>query len=82
MRMRTLPAAPLAQLHADLASAGFTPGIPANLTLESRATDQELCRRMRCPSCRRRGLAYRPYSNGKKYRVIAGCPTCNAAEEV
>ena len=74
---------PLAELHEQLLAEGYFPGTPTNLRLDTRSTDQELCRRMRCPCCRQRGLAYRPYTDGKKsYRVVASCPTCNAAEEV
>ncbi|HEX5270543.1 MAG TPA: hypothetical protein VFW33_08665 [Gemmataceae bacterium] len=83
MRIVTLPAARLSELVATLAAEGYRPGIPAGLPLLARAADQELCRRMRCPACRHRGMAYRPFvSAGGRYRVVAGCPACQCAEEV
>jgi hypothetical protein len=83
MRLAVLPAAPLADLVATLAAEGFFPGVPRHLSLAARSADQDLCRRLRCPCCRQQGLAYRPFINGKgRYRVVAGCPACMAAEEV
>jgi hypothetical protein len=77
------PAAPLPELVAALAAQGFAPGFPGKLSLTSRAADKYVCRRLRCPSCRKRGLAYRPFVNASgQYRVVASCPECHAAEEV
>ena len=76
------PVISLDDLHAKLTAAGFVLGFPAALTLASRAADQRTCAHMKCPSCRRRGLAYRPYCRGNRYRVIASCPACFAAEEL
>ncbi|HKI30298.1 MAG TPA: hypothetical protein VKA46_00300 [Gemmataceae bacterium] len=81
MPTATKPAS-LRELHAALTADGFTPGIPGRVTGDTRATDRCLCRRLRCPRCRARALTYRPYTDGQRYRVLACCRTCNAAEEV
>ena len=70
----------LDDLHHKLTVAGFIIGVPAALTLASRAADQRTCAHMKCPACRRRGLAYTGLTAGATcYRVIASCPDCNAA---
>jgi hypothetical protein len=69
-------------LRAKLLDAGYVERVPHTLTLETRFADQRTCAHMKCPACRCRGLAYRPFRNANKYRVIASCPDCNAAEEI
>jgi hypothetical protein len=43
--------------------------------------DERLCKRLKCPNCRRVGLAYRPHTDGTRYRVVALCECCGHAEE-
>jgi hypothetical protein len=76
------PAQTFAALTAHLAAAGFTPGAPPQVTPETRAIDRALCRRARCPSCRTRGLRYRPFARGPRYRVLAECARCGGAAEL
>jgi hypothetical protein len=40
-----------------------------------------LSRHLRCPACRKRGLAYHRFTDGRRYVVLAVC-RCGAAEEV
>ena len=62
--------------------AGFHPGIPSQVDERSRAIDAQLCRRMVCSGCRRRRMIYRPFTDGRRYRVLAACQVCGVAEEV
>ena len=84
--MPTIPTAPAGQsftaLAARLAAAGFTPGAPPQVTLETRAIDRALCRRSRCSSCQACGLGYRPFARGPRYRVLAECARCGGAAEL
>jgi hypothetical protein len=85
--MQTIPTAPaldqtFVALAARLAAAGFTPGAPAQVTPQTRALDRALCRRLRCPSCRKCGLRYRPFARGPNYWVLGECGQCGAAAEL
>lgn len=78
----TLAAPPtLGDLERRLAGAGWKPGTPPGLTNLTVQTDLRICKQMKCPGCKRRGLEYRPYHRGQRYRVLAACPHCHAAEE-
>lgn len=61
--------------------AGFAPGAPVHVRRETQAIDRDLCRRLRCGTCHRRGLTYHPYHKGRIYRVLAVC-ACGASEEI
>ena len=61
---------------------GFRPGVPAQIDERTRAVDTQVCRQLRCPGCRKRRMVYRPFTDGRNYRVIASCQNCPAAEEV
>ena len=67
-----------------LIDAGWWPGIPDAITPETRAVDEATCKRMQCPRCKRRGLAYRPFVRDGRYKVLAVCQRegCGAVEEV
>jgi hypothetical protein len=69
-------------LERPLRREGFIPGLPPHITEATVRTDKAACRRMRCPGCERRGLEYRPWQSGRRYRVLATCPACNCAEEL
>ncbi len=68
-----------------LRAAGFTPGPPPGLSDACRAIDARIARGMKCPRCRRRGCAYRPfYTPAGRYRILAACRSaaCGGAEEL
>jgi hypothetical protein len=70
-------------LAAELFEQGLHEGTPPGLSAQSQAIDRRVCRAMRCPACRKRGMAYRPFSDGHThYTVLAVCAGCGAAEEV
>jgi hypothetical protein len=69
----------LAQLLRD---EGFTPAAPRHLRPETVAVDRHACQRLRCPACRQRGCVYRPFTDGRAYRVLACCQACGAAAEI
>jgi hypothetical protein len=68
-------------MAAELLAEGLQPGTPAHLSAQSQSIDRQLCRALRCPACRKRGLAYRPFTDGQRYVILAVC-RCGAAEEV
>jgi hypothetical protein len=68
-------------LAALLQEDGLRPGTPLHLTARAESIDRQLCRRLRCPACRKRGMAYRPLTDGRRYVVLAVF-RCGAAEEV
>ena len=61
---------------------GFAPGVPPQIDQRTRAIDAHACRSMKCPGCRRRKMVYRPFTDGRDYRVLAACQHCHSAEEV
>jgi hypothetical protein len=69
-------------LERQLRREGSTPGLPVHITEATVRTDKSICRRMLCPGCERRGLEYRPWQQGRRYRVVATCPACNCTEEL
>jgi hypothetical protein len=70
-------------LTQQLRAEGFSPGAPRHVTAQSQAIDAHACRRLRCPACRQRGCAYRPFHNSRcSYRVLACCQHCPAAQEM
>jgi hypothetical protein len=70
-------------LSEQLAADGWKPGCPARVTPASRRIDAAACRRLPCPHCGCRGLAYRPFYKGGRYRVVAGpCPGCGSEVEL
>ena len=74
------PVAPIPA--APPASAAWQPGAPPHITAETQAIDRQLCKRMKCPRCKRRGLEYNPLHLGASYRVQAVCASCGHPEEV
>jgi hypothetical protein len=60
---------------------GFAPGLPRHVTEATVRTDKAICRRLRCPGCEGRGLEYRPWQSGRRYRALATCLACGDAEE-
>jgi hypothetical protein len=69
-------------LATELFALGLREGVPAHLAARAESIDRQLCRALRCPACRRRGLGYRPFTDGRRYVVLAACPACGAGEEV
>jgi hypothetical protein len=68
-------------LEAAFRAEGFTPGAPPHVSADCLAIDRRVCRQSRCPACRKRGLAFRPYHCGQRYRGLAVC-SCGAGEEI
>jgi hypothetical protein len=68
-------------LAAALPAVGLRPGTPAHLAARAECIDRQLCGALRCPGCRRRGLSYLPFTDGRRYLVLAVC-RCGAAVEV
>jgi hypothetical protein len=69
------------RLEAD----GWQSGAPANVTLRSRRIDAAAAARLQCSDCRRRGLSYRPFHKGSRYRAVASCAcggACGGAAEL
>jgi Flp pilus assembly pilin Flp len=71
-----------AAIEQQFAVEGFRPGAPRHITAQSQAIDRLVCRRLKCPACRKRGCDYRPFTDGRAYRVLACCQACGAAEEM
>jgi hypothetical protein len=82
MSTRTITAPGTADRTCALLAEGFAPGRPVQVTAESVRTDRGVCRWMRCPGCGRRGLEYRPWNRGERYRDLATCPGCGGTEGV
>jgi hypothetical protein len=76
---KTIPTAET--LTAAFLAEGRRPGLPDHLDARTAAIDRRTCRRLRCPACHRRGLACQPWTDGRRYRVLAPC-ACGAAEEM
>jgi hypothetical protein len=68
-------------LAAELLGEGLVPGTPPHLSAQAQSIDRQLCRQLRCPACKRRGLSYQPFHGAGRYVVLAVC-RCGAAEEV
>jgi hypothetical protein len=77
MRFREM----IVQLHQD----GYRSARPS---IEDAMADEALASRLRCRSCGRLGLTYRPYVRfardgaGGRYRALAICPDCGDVEEL
>jgi hypothetical protein len=69
-------AALLGQLHEQ----GFCLGPPAHVKNRSLAVDRACARRLRCPSCKRKGLTFLPFHLGDSYRGLVRC-RCGAGRE-
>jgi hypothetical protein len=83
--IRTMPAAPSAAgLALSWEAQGFLAGTPPHVAPAMLAVDRRVCRGLSCPSCRRLGMGFQPFHNPVtgRYRVLAVCPNCSAAEEV
>ena len=65
----------------DLERQGWHPGVPRHLNDWARLVDERVCRQAVCGQCRRRGLKYRPFYLGCRYRVVGVCPDCGFGEE-
>jgi hypothetical protein len=76
------PVLSFAVLAGRLAENGFRPGLPAHVTPEAQAIDQATAGRIRCPGCRRRGLAFQPYCLGPRYRALGQCKACGTGMEL
>jgi hypothetical protein len=61
---------------------GWEDGAPRHITPETLEVDRRVCRALRCPHCRRRGLGFHPLRSGRRYRVLAACAGCRHHEEV
>jgi hypothetical protein len=48
-------------LAAELFAEGLQPGTPPDLPARAAAIDRQLCRRMKCPACRKRGMSCHPF---------------------
>jgi hypothetical protein len=82
MNTKTTVTPGAAALARALRAAGFAPGRPARVGEAGARIGRGLCRRLTCPGCGRRGLAYRPWQQGRRYRILATCAGCGGAEEV
>jgi hypothetical protein len=70
-------------LAAELFAEGYAEGQPAHLTGLAEQADLQLCRALRCPACRKRGMTYHPFTNdAHAYRALAVCGACGAGEEI
>jgi hypothetical protein len=74
-----------ADLDRRLCDEGFERRAPSG---EVAAQDEGICRMLACRSCRRAGLAYRPYVTTAagspprtRYRPVAACDNCGKALE-
>lgn len=60
----------------------------ARPSIEDAMADEALAARLRCRSCGRSGLTYRPYvrlprtGTATRYRALAVCPDCGDVEEL
>lgn len=54
----------------------WRPGLPAIITEMVAKIDREICRCLRCPACRRRGMDHVPETDGVHYRFRARCGRC------
>jgi hypothetical protein len=73
---------PFLALAADLVALGFFPGLPPQVSPETRLIDRTVCTLSRCPSCRRAGRSYHPFARGAAYRMVACCDRCGTGEEM
>ncbi len=69
-------------LAAELVSAGYFPGAPPQVGTETRLIDRAICKRSRCPGCRKAGRSYHPFARGTSYRMVACCDRCGTGEEM
>jgi hypothetical protein len=69
-------------LAAELFAEGLHEGTPPGLSARAEAIDRQVCRRLRCPACKRRGMAYKPFHGAGRYTVLATCRRCGAGEQV
>lgn len=74
-------AIPAVELARQFQAAGFVEGLPPHLPERALEIDRAACQRLKCPGCRRRGLDYRPFHHGPRYRVLACCLACGAGDE-
>lgn len=61
---------------------GWRRGCPSLITVQTRRTDERACQSMKCPACQKRGMVFEPFRKEMKYKVIARCEACGAAEEI
>lgn len=61
---------------------GYRPGAPEHIPDATQIDNAVICRSLRCPSCLRRGLQYKPFQRGRSYRVLGVCGFCGSCEEV
>jgi hypothetical protein len=55
---------------------------PPHLTARAEAIDRQVVGALRCPACRRSGMSYHPFTDGRgHYAVLAVC-RCGTAQEV
>jgi hypothetical protein len=80
--MSTTPANPSVGPAGELFLVGLYPGCPPHLSARSAAIDRRLCRHLDCPACGHSGLSYRPFTDGRRYVVLASCPDCGCGTEV
>jgi hypothetical protein len=71
-----------AALERQFRSDGYLPGVPPGITALSLRQVTILCRMMKCPGCKARGLEARSFASSPGWRVLACCPRYPFAEEV
>jgi hypothetical protein len=63
------------------ASSPGASGAPGGLPAAALAPGRACYRRLACPGCGRRGMAFRPWHRGTGYRALLAC-RCGSAAEV
>jgi hypothetical protein len=69
-------------LQEQLEQKGFRPGCPRHIPPPVQAIDRRVCRRLICPACRRRRCSWKPFTDGRTYRILAACHHCGAGVEM
>lgn len=69
-------------LSQELLRLGFVEGAPGHIPTEYVEIDRRCARAMRCGSCGKRGLVYRPFRRGRDYRALASCEKCGSGESM
>ncbi len=75
------PVKPVGELAQQLTRQGWHRGVPPHLNDWARAVDEGLCRYAFCGNCKQRGLKYRPFFRGSRYKAVGECPACGHEEE-
>ncbi len=70
----------LASLENALHVSGYRPG-PGEVPAAVVNIDREVCQQLEC-DCGHQGMTFRPFRQGRSYRGLAVCPSCNATVAV